>query len=701
MLGARSGHGVLLLVCGAVWACGKASADGQGSSGHGGADSGGAPVAGMTSASGGKAAGGRASGGTTAAGGRASDGGAAPDGGMACANEAASFAVEFAEVTGRVTKNGAPWIPLPGLQFVPREQRGLTIGRGRAVIDHGDGTYTASLPRGAYDLRLFLPGPVLVADVQPQAVSVSGPTEVDIEFPMVRVSGEVLFAGAAFPAGANDRGKLCLRGIDGDTNQFCSTLAAGTGAAFSLEVRTGRSYEVVWSRSGALSTEAALEDVPYGEQRFGTRSFERDSTLSVDVDTPSVVVSGSVAWDGIPLENLSPRPTGYLQFGPLMVNLLEQGPATFQARLLAGTYAPLVHLTVSGAAGRTLKPCDEPGCALSEDTEWVLDVTPSQPTAVVEGTVDFVDAAGGLLAPPPGDGGGTLQLELWPAPRTAVQEPMAYQGKYTVNLDGAYHFRREGLPFGTYTVSYQRADPVSGPVGTFYFEDALLVDREQVSWRQAATVTPTTIDVTVNGERMRDDGKLEGEPRGELLLADGSREDIVSGPNALRLNLGETGPAHFEVLLLNGRYDASISANTNFGRSYARNLEQDVLPNGQLDLGPVDMNADANGASSGHLAFDLEVHELSFTLENTELVRNSTPMRSTMLAVLSSEVGAHPFWVPNPSAGAEVRLPVYSGCYAVSALPSDFPHYPVLEGAYEGVQVGELCTCDVERPSRE
>lgn len=367
--------------------------------------------------------------------------------------------------------------------------------------------------------------------------------------------------------------------------------------------------------------------------------------------------------------------------------------ATHEAflKLVPAIEDPLVYVSGPNFSSRTLRPCPKVGCVLSKDTEWLLDLSESQ-RGTVEGTIDFVTLAGEPLPQSASDGGGTLRLDLLPeAPGTVVLATPAFGGSYTTELDQRYHFRLEGLPFGTYAVSYQWLDPVAGPIGTFRFDGALVVDREQVSWRQSATVAPVVIDVTVNGEAMRDDGKLEGEPRGVLLFSDPS-EGSVDGPNALRLELGETGPAHFEKQLLVGRYNASVYSYTGFGRTYLRNLEQDVLPVGQLDLGAIDVAALASGPAPTRLAFDLKVHEVDFDVRGTELLTTSA-MAPQVVVSLNSDSG-QPFWVHAPNEDASLRLRVYSGCYSVAALTSGFPHYPIWVGPREEVGLGNLCTCD-------
>lgn len=156
---------------------------------------------------------------------------------------------------------------------------------------------------------------------------------------------------------------------------------------------------------------------------------------------------------------------------------------------------------------------------------------------------------------------------------------------YVVAVDQNHQFNLPNVSFGTYSVSYQRSDYTSGPLGIFRFPDSLVVDREQVTWRGAARLVPAVIDVTVNGRPMPDDSMLDGEGRGVLILQEAARAKSVSAPST-RLSLGETGPAHFERPMLEGHYQIAVSAQTLLGRTYLRGLNQDVLETSTTSSSP-------------------------------------------------------------------------------------------------------------------
>jgi hypothetical protein len=611
------------------------------------------------------------------------------DAAVSCPADAPEYSVEFAEVSGRLTKNGVAWEPLPELQFVLRDGIADDSRYGRSALANGDGRFTARLPFGTHDVRVFMGSRTdLVSGVVPQGLVVNGPAYWEIDFETVLVSGEVRLAGAAFPGAESNRGSVCLGEAAGDRNSFCATLSGGAVASYSLEVPRGRVYEMTWVRGDSLPSDAPLNDVPYGQQSFAVRAFDRDTVVDLDVSAPSLVLTGRVSSEGSELSELTPRPDGFVQLGPMTIELAEQGESTFQIRLLSGTYSAVVYLFDANGAFRALQPCPSQGCAFSSDTEWPLDVVTTR-SAVVEGTVDFVDAAGQSL-PPLAASEGELWLEL--VPDGALALPHGGSGTYIVPADRARGFRHESVAFGTYRVSYRHGDFGSGPFGIFRFDGVLVVDREHVTWRQSATVVPAVIDVTVDQGPMPDDSLLEGEPRGVLFFSEES-STLPPGTDGVSLPLGETGPARFERSMLKGRYRTFVRSQTSYGRTHLRGLEQDVLPIGQLDLGVVELGAASNTAAPTEVSFDLKVRDVSLSVQHTDSLAFTPASPETMIS-LTSENGKHPFWVHPASVGGQVNLRVYAGCYSVAALPSDLPHYPDRDAHEQEVPVGRLCTCE-------
>jgi hypothetical protein len=600
-----------------------------------------------------------------------------------------SYAVQYAEVTGHLKKNGVSWDPLPELQFVLRDGVPDDNRLGLSALSLGGGVYKASLPPGTYDPRLFLSRPTkMVTGVVPDGLRVSGPTQLDIDFQTVIVRGEVSLLGGPFPAAATDRGSVCLLEVEGDQNTFCNSLPGDSAAKYSIEVPRGRSYRVTWTHSGSLENGAPLNELPYGEQLFSTRSFDVDTTLDLNVDTPSLVLNGSVLSEGIPLSEVTPRPTGFVQLGPVALDLTQQGESTFQIRLLAGTYHPIVYVFSESGAIRTLQPCPSAGCAFSKDTEWPLDVVPP-PDAVVEGTIDFIDLAGDPVPESALGGGGEIRLE--PLPEGETSPPLRIAPNTIVSyVDASHRFRQEHVPFGNYSVSFRGSGPAPGPIGIVRFDGLLVVDREHITWKGEAGTVPAIIDLTVNGRAMPDDSLLEGEPRGELVFSEEGRDDR-QGYDGIRLPLGETGPARFERTLLKGRYRVGISARTAVGRTYLRGLNQDVLPIGRLELGTVEVGAVADALGPELLSFDLPVRDVRVRVQQTELL--SSKSGTSTLISLRSEESTHPFWTQLSSPDAEASLRVYAGCYRVNALRSEAPYYPDADPHDSEVPVGTLCTC--------
>jgi hypothetical protein len=587
------------------------------------------------------------------------------------------------EVSGRLTKNGVGWDPLPELQFVLRDGIEDDSRYGRSVVSLGGGAFKISLPRAIYDPRLFFGRTQIVNEIVPGGLKVSGPTELDIDFKTVVVSGEVSWAGGAFPPGESNLGSVCLRETEDDSNNYCAEVSRGSPATFAIEVPRGRVHEISWSRGGSIASDAPLNELPYGQQTFEVRAFDQDTTVDLDVTAPSLVLTGSVASDGTPVSELTPRPMGFIEVSPVTINLAETGPSTFQVRLLSGTYSPLAYLIATNGAFQVLKPCADAGCVWSKDTDLKLDLVTR--TAVVAGGIEFVDVEGRPVPASTIGAGGLVRLEPVPAGATAPPATPA-PGALVEFADAAQQFRFERVPFGSYSVSFSRSSSGAGAFGIYRFDGVLLVDREEVSWRQAATVASTVIEVTVNRAPMPDDAELEGEPRGELTLFEYGRKD-PRNVNGVRLQLGETGPARFEQLLLQGRYRATLSAQTALGRTHLRGLKESVLPFGRLDLPSFQVDGTAPT-----LSFDVAVREVSLSVRNTDLLAHADLKANTVVSLTSAD--GHAFWVHPEAPDAQVSLRVYAGCYKVAALPTEVPYYPDSDAHEQEVPIGTLCTCD-------
>jgi hypothetical protein len=518
------------------------------------------------------------------------------------------------------------------------------------------------------------------------AVDVQRSTALVYDYQTVRVSGAVRFAGGPFPAENGTKGTLCLDG-PGTISSFCAELPQD--GTFALEVPRGDGYEMTWSRGGTVPSTAALSAIPYGTHVFGTRSFDQDTTLDLNVDAPAVVLSGRVSVDGGALPAAA-----QVWIGSLGVTMADARTSSFAVRMLPGTYMPMVYLETSSRIGYW-SPCAGRGCALTADTEWLIDIpTTAVPAAVVEGTLDFVTPPGRSLTLQPGDAAGIVTLRRLSESPEADMGPHAGTTAYQASVNGAFRFRLEGVSYGNYAVRFGGGWSASSPGGLFDFDGVLVVDREQVSWTGAVPLVPAIIDVKVNGRAMPDDSMLEGQPRGTLVMSLDGREQ---SDDRFLLGLAERGPARFERLMAPGSYRVAVESWTNLGRTHLQGHKQDVLPSGRHDLGSIEVAGPGAGTvEPASFAFDLQVRSARLQIQGADLVRATTASAHTMLRLFKAG-GNDLTWAELPGDGGPVTLPVYSGCYTLDVFSTDLGGYPEWSQFQRTTRLGGYCTCDQTR----
>jgi hypothetical protein len=628
--------------------------------------------------------GGAAGGGGSGGGGA---GGTAPP--VACSDTTATpAAVQLAEVIVRLTKNGSPWLPAPTLQLAgvdvaltPDENRPYWTG-----ISDGQGNYSLSVPPGRYDV--LMNGGRGLAGALATAVDVQRSTALVYDYQTVRVSGAVRFAGGPFPAENGTKGTLCLDG-PGTISSFCAELPQD--GTFALEVPRGDGYEMTWSRGGTVPSTAALSAIPYGTHVLGTRSFDQDTTLDLNVDAPTVVLSGRVSVDGAALPAAA-----QVLIGPVAVTMADASTSSFAVRMLPGSYMPMVFVETSSFIGYW-SPCAGLGCALTGDTEWLIDIpTTALPSAVVEGTLDFVTPPGRLLALQPGAAAGIVTLARLSAPPEVDLGVHGGATSYQAPVDSSFRFRLERVAYGTYAVRFGGAwgaASAASPGGLFDVDGVLVVDRERVTWTGAVPLVPVIIDVKVNGRAMPDDSMLEGQPRGTLVL---SLDGRPQSDDRFVLDFAERGPARFERLMAPGSYRVAVESWTNLGRTHRQGHKQDVLPVGQHDLGSIEVAGPGAGTvEPASFAFDLQVRSARLQIQGADLVR-TTASGHTMLRLFNAE-GNDLTWAEVPGDGGAITLPVYSGCYTLDVFGTDLGGYPAWSQFQRTTRLGGYCTCDQTR----
>jgi hypothetical protein len=596
---------------------------------------------------------------------------------MLCAGgpSTSQHAVRTAEITVRLTKNGQAWSPAPTLQLRGTSARvdGLYGPPHWNTTGDGQGTYTVTVPHGTYDL-LMNDGAGL-ADAVAKDVTVNGPATVTADYRTARVSGLVLLQGQLFPLEGGET--VCAAGAASGTGiNICTGL--DRAGYFSLELPQGRELEVTWSRSGRMASTAAPGQVPFGSQVLVTRSFDRDEVLELDMNAPTLILRGRVSVDGgvrhLPVE---------LTVGPVTLTIADDAASAFAVRLLAGTYSASLFAS-SGTPGHSgyWEACPVRGCTFAADAEMIVDVSSAAaPVGAVEGTLDFALPPGRSLALAPGQSAG--QVLLSPV-RDQVTLGFA---AHVLPVDSDRRFRAPDVAYGTYAVRFEGSPLASAP-GGFAELGTLVVDRAQVTWTKTVPLVPVVVDLTVNGKAMADDPLREGQQRGDLVFS--PAEDESAG-GRYTVDLGESGAARFERLMLPGRYRATIGTWTYLGRTHRQGYAQDVLPTGQRNLGVVEISDDPGRAGALRLPFDVAVQRARIQITDGARVTAGAPAKHTMVRLID-DAGNYA-WAEVPADGGPVELDLYDGCYGVEVFGSDLAGYPE-HAAFQGItKLGAHCTC--------
>jgi hypothetical protein len=186
-------------------------------------------------------------------------------------------------------------------------------------------------------------GPVI------ENVQLSADGGLDVNVPAVQVQGAVSVNGQSMPPASAARGALAFD-LNGGASVSTTEFEPTGPATYALTLLSG-SYVVRWEGNAALCGPGSTAPVPCnGGRVLENVTLEVDGAL--DVDVPSVVVSGVLTLDG------SPFPSTGESRGALELRLVTgdvhdsspfaaTGPATFQSTLLAGNYV-VTHRTGEG-----------------------------------------------------------------------------------------------------------------------------------------------------------------------------------------------------------------------------------------------------------------------------------------------------------------------------------------------------------------
>jgi len=477
-----------------------------------------------------------------------------PDGALPCQRRTARKALALSaagvldvdlhvvSVVGHVTVNGSEL----GASATAgsRGQLGLVDDDGGVTIDlgsSGSAVYQSRIFAGRYDVVVSnatdcptsgdsaLPCQSRAVRTQ---IALEGDGSLDLDLPVVSVSGTVTASGAALGASATGgvRGRLLF---NDEVAAAGVPLGASGAASYRIKLYAG-SYTLAVENSDDCPLDRPSPLPCQLHLISGNRNLTADGVL--DVEVPVIQVNGSVDLDGAGMPNAASS-RGLLVFaqtdrGEVRADLQASGSADYRVSLYPGHYQVLLDNT---ACQTNVLPCQrhalreidlDASGSLHLDAPTVLisgQVTVNggqmgdSPVGVERGRVAFTAAdAQAVLAPVGASGVGTYQATLFP-------------GHYDVGFVNTSDCSNGAVPC-------QRA--------------ALRSDLElAASGNLDLDLSVVTVSgrVTVNGATMQN--SVSGQPRGELLLQPAASEPVSAV-------FGTSGAATWSTRLIAGEYGA-------------------------------------------------------------------------------------------------------------------------------------------------
>lgn len=254
----------------------------------------------------------------------------------------ADFDLRSVRVQGEVRVNGAPMASATGsrgrLVFVGAGSRSPTGGLGST----GAARYDVRLSRGTYDVE-FLPDgcfgatPCMRGQVR-TGVRLDGDLALDLDLPMVTVSGTVRANGAPLPDAAAPRGRL--RFVAGPARGTTPSLSPTGPGSYQIGLFPG-TYDVLFAGNPSLC-EAGPPGLPCNTGVVASARTLQAPAASLDVDLPVVRVDGALTVGGAPFSDEAVERGALLFEGSggrfETPSFGATGPARFSVSLLSGTY---------------------------------------------------------------------------------------------------------------------------------------------------------------------------------------------------------------------------------------------------------------------------------------------------------------------------------------------------------------------------
>jgi hypothetical protein len=550
-------------------------------------------------------------------------------------------------LTGTVTRNGAPLAPGPRgeVRFV---SAGKSVGASSALPVGGPASYSAVLVPGVYDVIVEGPGQCPQGSVVPcyasirrRNVSLTASGNLDLDLPIVEVTGAVSVNGQAMAGASSERGRLQL--VDADGKGPSVSLGSSGPAQWAALVYAGP-HDVVVSRPTCTPG-----PVPCQSRKVKS-AVPLNAAGVLDVDLKVLDVTGQVLANG---QLLGPSARGgsrgTVSFkadgtGP-SVDLGVSAASVFAVKLYEGSYDVSVGNTGDCPTGPL--PCGTKKVkTITVNASGVLDV--DVPVIVATG---LVTVNGGQMGP----GNASRGTLTFTGPST-VAVPLTSSG------DAAWSAT---LHPGTYKVAIDNlSDCEGGPVPCqkrVLEAGRLFGTGEAVTWH--LPVVEVTGAVTLNGQSL---ALASANKRGELLFKEPSL-------GTLAVSLGASGPVGYRAKLYPASYQVLFRNSTDCTAGDAQPLPCQ---------GEAEVEAGAALTSSGVKDFNLASVTLSGTVQvnSSQMGASSTgaPRGVMRFAAFASSASASRPLSPSGAANFQIRLlpgrydvglENVSDCTAAGALP--------------------------------
>jgi len=467
-------------------------------------------------------------------------------------------------VTGRVTLKGAtmPDQTRTRGSLTFRGSRDASAGGTTGVFaSTGDVTYRLILFPGMYDVLYngdqagctqTSPAPLFPCNsgLVKQAVTLTTSGVLDVDIPMVKVTGAVTLNGATMPDATTSRGSLTF-GATGNAAVPTTSFGATGAVTYAVALIPG-SYAVSLVATPSLCGPTLMPEVPcLGGTLMSSVALTADGVLNVDMH--AVTITGAVTVNGQPLPTTS-GDRGGLTFtntagggGTLASQLGTSGAATYRARVLAGTYNLDYAANPTLCSGSTAPGIPCTGGSIARDlaltTDGVLDADLKR--VMVTGRVTVKGAA---MPTATGNRGALVLARADGAALTSASFGTSGDATYTLSLwPGTYDARlsaNTGL-----CAPGSAAPPVPCVGGLLHAGNGLSSDGVL-----DVDITPVMVSgtVTLNGGALT----TEAVDRGSIAFS----RITSQGGNSASFSLGTNSAATYAMTVSAGDYIVSHAA---------------------------------------------------------------------------------------------------------------------------------------------